>query len=113
LRAPNSPMRHARNDSWRTNRSKRLFPPQDHVGRIGKGAAAVQFIGAVPVFVSVYDRLDGVNGPPTVPEEVRPPADTVSGPATAAAVTVMAMEGALCSPWVEPVSFEFPNQAAA
>jgi hypothetical protein len=29
------------------------------------------------------------------------------------AETVMAMEGALCSPWVEPESVEFPNQAAA
>jgi hypothetical protein len=50
---------------------------------------AVQAIGAVPVFVSVYDTLDGVNGPPAVPVEVRPPAgDTVSGPATDAALTV-------------------------
>jgi hypothetical protein len=45
---------------------------------------AVQFIGAVPVFVSVYDRFDGVNGPPAVPDEVRPPAgDTVIGPGIA------------------------------
>jgi hypothetical protein len=50
---------------------------------------AVQFIGAVPVFVSVYDWLDGVNGPPAVPDEVRPPAGvTVIGPATFAALTV-------------------------
>jgi hypothetical protein len=75
---------------------------------------AVQFIEAVPVFVSVYAWLDGVNGPPNVPVDVRPPAGvTVSGPATAGAVTVMLMEEALCSPWVEPESLEFPNQAAA
>jgi len=44
---------------------------------------ADQFIEAVPVFVSVYDRLDGVNGPPAVPDEVRPPPGvTVIGPAT-------------------------------
>ena len=50
---------------------------------------AVQFIGAVPAFVSVYDWVDGVNGPPAVPDEVRPPAGvTVSGPATVAAFTV-------------------------
>jgi hypothetical protein len=75
---------------------------------------AVQFIGAVPVFVSVYDTLDGVNGPPAVPDEVRPPAGvTVSGPAADAAATVMVMVGALTSPWVLPVLFLFPNQAAA
>ena len=28
---------------------------------------AVQFIEAVPVFVTVYDWLDGVNGPPSRP----------------------------------------------
>ena len=51
--------------------------------------AAVQFIEAVPVFVSVYAWLDGENVPPAVPDEVRPPAGvTVSGPATDAAVTV-------------------------
>jgi hypothetical protein len=33
--------------------------------------------------------------------------------AAVGAATVIAMEGALCSPWVEPESFEFPNQAAA
>ena len=50
---------------------------------------AVQFIEAVPVFVTVYDWLDGVNGPPAVPVEVRPPAGvTVIGPATVAALTV-------------------------
>jgi hypothetical protein len=50
---------------------------------------AVQFIEAVPVFVSVYARLDGVNGPPNVPVEDRPPPGvTVSGPATFAAFTV-------------------------
>ena len=38
--------------------------------------AAVQAIEVPPVFVSVYDTLDGVNGPPTVPDEVRPPAVT-------------------------------------
>jgi hypothetical protein len=43
---------------------------------------AVQLIEAVPVFVSVYAWLDGVNGPPNVPVEVRPPkGDTDSGPA--------------------------------
>ncbi|MBP2687539.1 MAG: hypothetical protein H6Q81_2444 [Deltaproteobacteria bacterium] len=42
------------------------------------------------MFVSVYDRLDGLNGPPIVPDEVRPPAGvTVSGPDTGPAVTVM------------------------
>jgi hypothetical protein len=50
---------------------------------------AVQFMEAAPVFVSVYDWLDGVNGPPAVPDEVRPPAGvTVSGPATFPALTV-------------------------
>jgi hypothetical protein len=50
---------------------------------------AVQLIEAVPVFVSVYAWLDGVNGPPNVPVEVRPPAGvTDSGPATFAALTV-------------------------
>jgi len=76
--------------------------------------AAVQFIGALPVFVTVYDWLAGVNGPPAVPEEVRPPAgDTVSGPATDAAVTVMVMGAALTSPWALPLLPVFPNQAAA
>jgi hypothetical protein len=50
---------------------------------------ADQVIGAVPAFFSVYATLDGVNGPPTVPAEARPPAGvTDSGPATAAALTV-------------------------
>jgi len=40
------------------------------------------------VFVTVYDWLDGVNGPPTVPDEVRFPVVTDIGPETAAAVTV-------------------------
>jgi hypothetical protein len=41
------------------------------------------------VFVTVYDWLDGVNGPPAVPDEVRPPAGvTVIGPATFVALTV-------------------------
>jgi len=60
---------------------------------------AVQFIGAVPVFASVYAWLDGVNGPPTVPDEVRAPAETVIGPAVVAAATVMVkVWGALTSP---------------
>jgi hypothetical protein len=38
----------------------------------------------------VYDRLDGVNGPPAVPDEVNPPAGvTVIGPDTDPVVTVM------------------------
>ena len=78
---------------------------------------AVQFIGAAPVFVTVYDWLAGVNGPPAVPEEVSPPAgDTVSGPATDAAATVMVMGAALTSPWLlapVPELEVFPNQAAA
>jgi hypothetical protein len=50
---------------------------------------AVQSIGEPPVFVIVYDRLDGVNGPPAVPDEVNPPAGvTVIGPDTDPAVTV-------------------------
>jgi hypothetical protein len=75
---------------------------------------AVQFIGAVPVFVTVYDWLDGVNGPPAVPDEVRPPAGvTVIGPAVDAAATVMVMGEARTSPWVLPLLAVFPNQAAA
>jgi hypothetical protein len=79
---------------------------------------AVQLIEAVPVFVSVYAWLDGVNGPPNVPVEVMPPAgDTDSGPATDAAVTVKALVETLTSPWIPLVlagaeSYEFPNQAA-
>jgi hypothetical protein len=42
--------------------------------------AAVQVIDVPPVFVSVYDALDGVNGPPTVPEDVRLPADNDNAP---------------------------------
>jgi len=38
---------------------------------------------------------------------------TVGGVVSAAAATVMETEEALTSPWVEPESFEFPNQAAA
>jgi hypothetical protein len=77
---------------------------------------ADQFIGAVPVFVSVYDRIDGVNGPPAVPDEVRPPAgDTVSGPATFPADIVKVFVDTLCSPWFAlvglPESYRFPNQA--
>jgi hypothetical protein len=50
---------------------------------------AVQFIGEAPVFVTVYVTLGGVNGPPAVPDEVRPPAGvTVIGPATFVAFTV-------------------------
>jgi hypothetical protein len=50
---------------------------------------AVQFIEAVPVFLSVYIWLTGVYVLPTVHDEVRPPAGvTVSGPATDAVVTV-------------------------
>ena len=36
--------------------------------------AAVQLIAVPPGFVSVYDKADGLNGPPAVPEEDRPPA---------------------------------------
>jgi len=79
---------------------------------------AVQFIGAVPVFVTVYDTLDGENGPPAVPDEVRPPGGvTVIGPAADAAATVMVMGAALTSPWLPgnpaPSFAVFPNQAAA
>jgi hypothetical protein len=76
---------------------------------------AVQFIEAVPVFLSVYIWLTGVYVLPTVHDEVRPPAGvTVSGPATVGADTVMGMVVvALCSPWTEPESLVFPNQAAA
>ena len=41
-------------------------------------AAAVQFREAVPVFVSVYTTLDGVNGPPTTPEELSPVAGSTA-----------------------------------
>jgi hypothetical protein len=70
----------------------------------------------VPVFVTVYEALDGVNGPPNVPEEVNPPADTVIGPATGAEPVTVKVTGTRISPWfalvVLPVSYELPNQAA-
>jgi hypothetical protein len=90
-------------------------PPADDKVTHDATFVAVQFIEAVPVFVTVYDRLDGVNGPPAVPDEVRPPAgDTDNAPAAVAAATVMGMVVvALTSPWTEPESLEFPNQATA
>jgi hypothetical protein len=47
--------------------------------------AADQLIDAPPVFVSVYSTLDGLNGPPTVPEDVSPVAGATDiAPAVAA-----------------------------
>jgi hypothetical protein len=64
-------------------------PPGDDKVTHDATFVAVQFIGAAPMFVTVYVTLDGVNGPPAVPDEVRPPAgDIVSGPATFVALTV-------------------------
>jgi len=61
---------------------------------------AVQFIEAVPVFVTVYVTLEGVNGPPAAPDEVRPPAgDTDNAPA-AGPVTVKELLDTLTSPWL-------------
>jgi hypothetical protein len=92
-------------------------PPADDKVTHDATFDAVQFIGEPPVFVSVYDWLGGANGPPAVPDGVRPPAGaTVIGPAADAAATVKELVDTLCSPWfafvVLPESYRFPNQAA-
>ena len=91
---------------------------------------AVQAIEAVPVFVTVYDWLGGLNGPPAVPDDVRFPADTVIGPATGDAVTVKELVNTFSWPWfglvgsgvqfgpkevvppLSAMSYLFPYQAA-
>jgi hypothetical protein len=51
--------------------------------------AADQLIEAPPVFVSVYCTLAGLNGPPTVPEDVSPVAGATDiAPAAGVVVTV-------------------------
>ena len=49
---------------------------------------AVQLIDWPPVFDNVNDWLEGLNGPPAVPEELRDPEDTDSAPAGVGAFTV-------------------------
>jgi hypothetical protein len=73
---------------------------------------AVQAIEAVPVFVSVYDWLDGVNGPPAVPEEVRPPAETVSGPATVAVGLLLLSPGNVSAAISAPFKNPSPSESA-
>jgi hypothetical protein len=79
---------------------------------------AVQFIGAVPVFVSVYAWLDGVNGPPAVPDEIRPPAGvTVIGPAVtlvqSGSLVSYKLSPSLSSPSKSPTDqFSFNNAVA-
>jgi hypothetical protein len=73
---------------------------------------AVQLSEAPPVFVTVYAWLDGLNGPPNGPVEVRPPAGvTDRGPATAAALTVTErafVDEAPLAPVTRTVKLEVP-----
>src|SRR2546429_694529 len=59
---------------------------------------AVQFSVTLPVFWSVYDWLDGLNGPPCVPEEVSPVAgvtDRFAGALTVNATARVVVPAAL------------------
>ena len=88
------------------------LPPEDDSVTQDCALDAVQLIDWPPVFDNVNDWLEGLNGPPAVPEELRDPEDTDSAPAGTGADTVKDFAELLTSPCVEPLSFEFPNQAA-